>query len=571
MTVLPALSDSDDILWYDAATGGNLIAEGPVLTRFLSDTTTFYAEAVNFSDRAMVNNIMPAALSYAASQRGAIFDAHSALVIKSVNVRANQPLNVTIVLENSAGQLLQSKTVFVPDLLENTIPLYFDVPRGNGYVLRATSLSNGGLVFLNTGATYPYSVPGLISIRSNQSGALTSLGYFFEWEVLRKVCRSDRVSLTATVSLPLQLGDSVYSCTDYLLDAGNPGASYLWSTGESAQTITVSESGVYSVQVSDGVGCVSTDTLKVVIPDVDLGEDGILCGNTLSSGYMPPSTFQWSTGATTPNITISNPGLYYVSINEPNGCTIRDTISVTGFDSFPVVDLGPDFASCVSAVLNAGNPGMSYLWSTGATTQSIVATASGTYRVTVTNSNGCAGSDTVSVLVVPVPTALFASSINGFQVSFNNLSFPFSSYVWDFGDGTSSTGISPTHVYADTGTYCVRLIAANSCGADTLIECVTIEAISSSISPDEIAEKMRVFPNPATEELFVAFSGLKYEVYGILLTNSLGQTCAISEESPIFPGTDAEIKIDIPPLAAGLYTLIIRTERGWVTKKVVIK
>lgn len=568
---LPVISGADEILWYDTPSGGNLIAEGQSLTQFLSDTSTFYAEAVNFSNRYTVSNVMPPNLDYTSSQRGAIFDAHSALVIKSVNVRANEPLTVTIVLESSTGQVLQSKTVFIPDLLENTVPLYFEVPAGNGYVLRATSLSNGGLGFLNIGASYPYVVPGLISIRSNQSGSLSSLGFFFEWDVMRKVCRSNRVSLTATVSLPLQLGDSVYSCTDYTLDAGNPGASYLWSTGASSQVITVSASGLYAVAVSDGAGCVSTDTLEVVIPDVFLGEDGILCGNTLYSGYSPPATFLWNTGAVTPDLIISNPGSYAVTVDEPNGCTIQDTITVTGFDSFPIVDLGPDFANCVSATLNAGNPGLHFLWSTGDTTQTIVASASGTYQVTVTNDNGCVGIDTVSVLVIPVPTALFAPNVDGFQVFFNNMSFPFSTYNWDFGDGTSSSGISPMHTYADTGTYCVRLIASNSCGTDTVIECVTIEQVSSALTPDQLAGEMSVYPNPATDRLFLQFSDLKYEVYAIVLADPLGRTVKVSGETSLLPGTHVVTELDIHDLAAGLYTLIIQSERGWLTKKVMIE
>ncbi|MDX2285249.1 MAG: hypothetical protein NW241_13875, partial [Bacteroidia bacterium] len=69
----------------------------------------------------------------------------------------------------------------------------------------------------------------------------------------------------------------------------------------------------------------------------------------------------------------------------------------------PAVSLGPDQTACGSAVLNAGNPGASYLWNTGDTTQTLTVTASGQYSVAVTDLNGT-GRDTVVVTVLPVPS-----------------------------------------------------------------------------------------------------------------------------------------------------------------------
>jgi hypothetical protein len=82
------------------------------------------------------------------------------------------------------------------------------------------------------------------------------------------------------------------------------------------------------------------------------------------------------------------------------GCSSADTVNVTLVNP-PVLNLGNDTTICFGQqlTLNAGNPGNSFLWSTGATTQSITINQSGTYWVDVTNT-GCTVSDTIVVSVI---------------------------------------------------------------------------------------------------------------------------------------------------------------------------
>lgn len=74
------------------------------------------------------------------------------------------------------------------------------------------------------------------------------------------------------------------------------------------------------------------------------------------------------------------------------------TVVVGGF---PLVDLGNDTTACVNYTINAGNPGATYNWSTGATTQTINVTSTNTYSVEVTNAAGCSSSDTLVVTIDP--------------------------------------------------------------------------------------------------------------------------------------------------------------------------
>ncbi len=68
-------------------------------------------------------------------------------------------------------------------------------------------------------------------------------------------------------------------------------------------------------------------------------------------------------------------------------------------------------------------------------------------------------------------------------VQFANFSFNGATYLWDFGDGTTSTQFSPTHTYTVAGAYDVSLIVTSSCGSDTMFQAAYIE-----VGPDAPCE-----------------------------------------------------------------------------------
>ncbi len=82
---------------------------------------------------------------------------------------------------------------------------------------------------------------------------------------------------------------------------------------------------------------------------------------------------------------------------------------------------------------------------------------------------GCSSVISAAALlqVVPSPTAGFSATVNGDNASFDNLSMHTSSYLWDFGDDSTSNEVTPTHIYHLEGVYTVTLSAWNSC--DTVV------------------------------------------------------------------------------------------------------
>ena len=132
---------------------------------------------------------------------------------------------------------------------------------------------------------------------------------------------------------------------------------------------------------------------------------GTLKWYTTLSGGSPIAT---GSPFTTPSL-ITNTS-YYVATETPGCSSTRSQIQVNVQPS-PTVNLGPDIAQCSGTVLlDAGNPGLTFLWSSGPSTQTIIVSASGNYQVTVTNGIGCGNSDSINVEIESPPIAGTASS-----------------------------------------------------------------------------------------------------------------------------------------------------------------
>jgi gliding motility-associated-like protein len=115
------------------------------------------------------------------------------------------------------------------------------------------------------------------------------------------------------------------------LDAGAPADSYLWSTGDTTQTISVINQGLYIVTVANATCATRDSTTLNVYPDISWEENATLCNvdkYTLDPG-ITNATYFWSNGANTPTIDITEPGEYWVIANS-NGCLLSDTITING-------------------------------------------------------------------------------------------------------------------------------------------------------------------------------------------------------------------------------------------------
>ena len=221
----------------------------------------------------------------------------------------------------------------------------------------------------------------------------------------------------------------------------------------------------------------------------DLGPDTTGCGAIELDAAATGSTYLWSTGDTTKLVIVDSTGLYEVSVE--NACGISsDTVNVVIL-SAPTVDLGSDTSICTgeSLTLDAGNPGATYTWSSGGSTQTEPVIGSGTYAVTV-NNGSCNDADSVLVTVFAAPIA--GVSAGGFLTFCEGGSVLLTSdsttgNQW-LKDGTLLSGeVGNTYSATATGEYAV-VVGSGSC-ADTSASILVnvIPAPGISAGPDVIA------------------------------------------------------------------------------------
>lgn len=169
------------------------------------------------------------------------------------------------------------------------------------------------------------------------------------------------------------------------------------------------QAGTYNISlfVNEGLATqnVLCKSITVVNPPVlNLGNDISICQGTptiLGANLPPYSSYLWSTGATTPTITVTQAGNYSLTVTDRFGCTASDNITVT-VSSLPSATInilpGNDTAICKNASITVQASGAaSYIWSTNQTTASITITTPGIYVVTGTTASGCSGTDTIRI------------------------------------------------------------------------------------------------------------------------------------------------------------------------------
>lgn len=176
---------------------------------------------------------------------------------------------------------------------------------------------------------------------------------------------------------------------------GSAVTGYLWNTGATTPTLLVGQAGTFRVTASLADGCQLTTTHTVGPPVAKVASvsgDTLLCpGTSLTLTALNPDalTYQWTTGATTPTITIAQPGRYGVLLTYTGGCTSRDSLLVKPAPVAPAFTLGPDTTLCLEQplLLRApafGGPGVRRRWSDGSTGPTLLVSEPGTYSLQIT-------------------------------------------------------------------------------------------------------------------------------------------------------------------------------------------
>ncbi|KAA5533161.1 T9SS type A sorting domain-containing protein [Taibaiella lutea] len=252
------------------------------------------------------------------------------------NASSNAVINNSIIWGNDGGVSGSAQTRYsliqgTPadssnhNIAGNTNPLFVDTSAANFKLATASPCINSGHnAFLPQGINMDLAGVSRIFGNTVDMGA-----YEFE-------------------SAPIaDLGNDTTICSQQpiTLDAQNQISEYIWSTGDTTQTINVTTSGTYFVTVTNALGS-SSDTINIIVnasPVVQLGNDTTLqIGETiiLDAGNAG-AVYLWNTMGTTQTIAVNDPGLYSVTVSNGFGCSSRDSININ-FSSVGFQELNID-------------------------------------------------------------------------------------------------------------------------------------------------------------------------------------------------------------------------------------
>lgn len=372
----------------------------------------------------------------------------------------------------------------------------------------------------------------------------------------------------ATITVP---NDSICDGTQVTLTIpGNAQSSVQWLkndqviSGETGNTLTVSEAGDYRVYVSNTTHACADTTLPEMItvlslPTVTAGVDAAICaGDSVSLEATTTASISWNNGVQdgvnfAPAATMD----YIATATDVYGCENSDTLTVT-VNTLPTVNAGTDQAVCSgTSVTLTATGATSFVWNNGVTDGTAFnVTTAGNYIVTGTDANGCQDKDTLVMTVYANPSINLGSDMticaNNFPVNLNGPA-GYTSYSWSNGATTQNTTGS------QAGSYMLTVTNNHGCqDKDTVV----IFSQACLGLAENTALEFSVYPNPASNLVYVKTNTTNSEVVVYAMN---GQALFTQQN------TNTDFTLNLDTLADGVYWLTVSSAEGTVTQRLVIR
>ena len=351
--------------------------------------------------------------------------------------------------------------------------------------------NSGAISLVVTGGTPPYRYvwsngATTKDITHVQAGTYTvsiidslSCSSTFIYEVKRPSPLAVNVSISNDFNCATKQVTAICSAN---VTGGMPPYQLTWSSGNVSgvnnDIMTTSQSGMVTLQVKDTLGCTTSYSFQVTIPETGIMDQLIDCNthlfqfnamvvNEISGAF----SYLWNFGdgntstEKSPQHRYANPGNYVVqlTITTPSCSSVyKNTITV---ESLPIlsIDKEPKLCEGDSVTIHVSGAN-SYLWSSGTTGDSLVIKKAGDYSVIGTSLAGCTNTlqftaSYFGLFHYTIQTDRMEVTTSDPQLHVWSESVPFSQYFWDFGDGQSAQGADVVHTYAITkeGYYDIRL------------------------------------------------------------------------------------------------------------------
>jgi hypothetical protein len=395
-------------------------------------------------------------------------------------------------------------------------------------------------------------------------------------------------NLHATISYQY-LGGSEYQLVAHV--SGSPATDYQWEVDDTIPgngmtygnnydnlTVTLAPGATSEVEliVTDSVtGCVARDSVSFNVPNcgffdiitttqINSGEDVL----SLTGGFggTPPYSYHWSNGATGATDTISQSGVYWVTVTDSTGCQAFPGDTVTGLANNCTLAVSfhntYGYNSCgVTATVTGAHGPLSGGWNglvaylLANNIDSISINNSGTYCFTISDSSGCVASacDSINIPACHLSGSLVAisatTSSDTFEAHVNNGTPPYN-YEWASFRGVINTGTSPIYGVSPAQGVCVSITDSIGCVLD-MCDSPSINPLSVSAIQDHPA--ITVVPNPFRDHTTITVSGIELKDVSLEIYSIVGQREIVSA-----PAADGVFHLDRGGLSGGIYIYNIR-------------
>jgi hypothetical protein len=280
---------------------------------------------------------------------------------------------------------------------------------------------------------------------------------------------TDTVQISQNTSPLLNLGNDTLIClsNSFALEAP-AGYQYQWSNGSSQQNITVVQSALYALQITDSLGCTAKDSIQISIypPQnyvLNLGSDLWVCAENfpvlVQCANANFNSYQWSTGVTDSLfIAVPSAGVFWLQATYICGSK-SDTIAIKTAPSANL-NLGADTTLCIGQQLQLIAPdSLQYFWSNGSTDKTLLVDSAAIITLLVVNQYGCSSNDQIQIIYeqashqfLPEDTTLLAGSTLSIDLpnTLNNV-------LWN--DGS----MERQRLLVESGLYIVQASDENNC------------------------------------------------------------------------------------------------------------
>jgi hypothetical protein len=397
---------------------------------------------------------------------------------------------------------------------------------------------------------------------------------------------------SAIITQPTALSSSVtqvnVSCNggtngsiDLTVTGGTGPYTYNWNSGAyTVEDPSGLPAGTYTGVVTDANGCTDGGTVVITQPPAlasSVTQVNVSCnGGTDGSidltvtGGTGPYTYNWNSGAYTVEDPSGLPaGSYAGVVTDANGCTTGGTVIITqptpitavvATTTNPTTCGGTD--GTIDIAVTGGTPVYTYSWSNSATTEDIAAVGAGTYTNTITDSNGCTTTITVT-LVDPTPPTVSVS------LAVDTVCVADGAYVLSGGSpaggtysgpGVTTGSFNPTTAGLGLKTITYSYTDPNTGCSATSTDAIFVDACTGIVAA-EINNNFTVMPNPNNGTFTLQLNTTK--VADVMIYDALGQLVSTQK---VEPNVQQQLSVD----QSGVYLVVVMTADGQRTSTRVV-